>query len=183
MCPNTNVTAAKKYLRAAGDPSGFTFTAITSVALDPTSSAQAIAAQSELAQAGIKMNIQNLAGDAYIQDWLKGTFQAAFAWNGADPDPYTMYGRYFGKGADLGVPAGYSSPALQNLLLAGDESSSAAAQQKYYSQLSANLTGNAVWVWLFTSYDYAVVGHGVSGFNFFPSLSDSLQTLSSTSVS
>jgi peptide/nickel transport system substrate-binding protein len=183
ICPNTNIVAAKRYLKAAGDPSGFSFTAITSVALDPTSSAQAIAAQSELAQAGIKMNIQNLAGDAYIQDWLKGTFQAAFAWNGADPDPYTMYGRYFGKGADLGVPAGYSSPVLQNLLLAGDESSSLTAQQKDYSELSAKLTGNAVWVWLFTSYDYAVVGHGVHGFSFFPSLTDSLQTLSSTSVS
>jgi len=183
VCPNTNVAAAKSYLKAAGDPSGFTFTAITSVAIDPTSSAQAIAAQSELAQAGIKMNIQNLATDAYIQDWLKGDFQACFAWNGANPDPYTMYGRYFGQGANLGVPAGYSSPALQKLLLQGDESSSASAQQKYYSELSANLTGNAVWVWLFTSYDYAVLGHGVNGFSFFPSLTDSLQTLSSTSVS
>ena len=62
---------------------------------------------------GIKMNIENLAGNAYIQDWLDGHFQAAFAWNGADPNPYTMYGRYFGKGANLGVPAGYSSSALR----------------------------------------------------------------------
>ena len=121
--------------------------------------------------------------DVYIQDWLKGDFQAAFAWNGADPDPYTMYGRYFGPGADLGVPAGYSSPILQNLLVEGDESSSAVARQRDYSELSARLTANAVWVWLFTSYDYAVVGHGVHGFSFFPSLTDSLQTLSSTSVS
>ena len=44
------------------------------------------------------MNIQNLASNAYIQDWLKGKFQAAFAENGADPNPYVMYGRYFGPG-------------------------------------------------------------------------------------
>ncbi len=69
--------------------------------------------QSELAKVGIKMNIQNLASNAYIQDWLKGKFQAAFAENGADPDPYVMYGRYFGAGADLAVPAGYSSKSLQ----------------------------------------------------------------------
>ena len=31
-----------------------------------------------------------------------------------------MYGRYFGTGANLGVPAGYSSPALQKLLAQGD---------------------------------------------------------------
>ena len=183
LCPTTNLAAARSYLTAAGDPSGFSFTAITSVTLDPTSSAQAKAAQSELARVGIKMNIQNLKSDVYNQDWLKGDFQAAFAWNGADPDPYTMYRRYFGPGADLGVPAGYSSPILQNLLVEGDESSSAVARQRDYSELSARLTANAVWVWLFTSYDYAVVGHGVHGFSFFPSLTDSLQTLSSTSVS
>ena len=183
VCPTTNLVAAKNYLVAAGDPSGFSFTAITSVALDPTSLAQAQAAQSELAQVGIKMNIQNLASAAYDQLWLSGDFQAAFAWNGADPDPYTMYGRYFGQKADLGASAGYSSLRLQNLLAEGEASSSFAARLMYYRELSATLTRNAVWVWLFTTYDYAVVGHGVHGFTFLPSLTDSLQTLSSTSVS
>jgi peptide/nickel transport system substrate-binding protein len=183
ICPTTSVSKAKSYLAAAGDPSGFSFTAITSTDLDPTSAAQATAAASELAQAGITMHISNLAGDTYIQDWLKGTFQAAFAWNGADPDPYTMYGRYFGPGANLGVPAGYSSKSLQTLLVNGDEASSPVLRQKYYSALSANLTSNAVWVWLFTSFDYGVVGRHVSGFTLLPSLSDSLHTLASTSVS
>ena len=114
ICPTQNLTAAKKYLKLAGKPKGFTFTAITSTDLDSTSSAQAIAVQSELAKVGIKMNIENLASNAYIQDWLKGDFQAAFAENGADPDPYVMYGRYFGAGADLAVPAGYSSKTLQS---------------------------------------------------------------------
>ena len=91
---------AKSYLQKAGNPGGFTFTAMTSNDLDATSSAQAIAVQSQLTQAGITMNIQNLAGNAYIQDWLKGKFQAAFAENGADPNPYTMYGRYFAPGAE-----------------------------------------------------------------------------------
>jgi len=183
ICPVTNVAAAKKYLKAAGDPGGFTFTAITSDDLDATSAAQATAAQSELASAGITMKISNLAGDEYIQDWLKGDFQACFAWNSSNPDPYTMYGRYFGPGADLGVPAGYSSKSLQTLLVDGDEASSPALRGKYYSALSTNLTSNAVWVWLFTSYDYAVLGHQVNGFSFLPSLSDSLHTLSGTSVS
>ncbi|MGO9962205.1 MAG: ABC transporter substrate-binding protein [Acidimicrobiales bacterium] len=183
VCPSTNLVAARNYLMAAGDPAGFSFTAITSVALDPTSLAQAQAAQSELARVGIKMRIQNLASAAYDQLWLTGHFQAAFAWNGADPDPYTMYGRYFGQGADLAVPAGYSSPRLQNLLAEGEASSSLVARMTYYQELSAALTRNAVWVWLFTTYDYAVVGHGVHGFTFLPSLTDSLETLSSTKVS
>jgi peptide/nickel transport system substrate-binding protein len=183
VCPTPSIATAKSYLRKAGDPSGFSFTAITSTDLDPTSAAQATAMQSELAQAGITMNISNLAGDAYIQDWLKGNFQAAFAWNGADPDPYTMYGRYFGAGANLGVPAGYSSAALQKLLLEGDTAANPANQAKVWKALSANLTSNAVWVWLFTAYDYGVTTSSVHGFSLAPTNSTSLDSLKSTTVS
>src|SRR5262249_31784628 len=116
VCPTQNVSRAKSYLQKAGNPGGFTFTAMTSNDLDATSSAQAIAVQSQLKQAGITMKIQNLASNAYIQDWLKGSFQAAFAENDADPNPYTMYGRYFAPGANLGIPSGYSSAALQRIL-------------------------------------------------------------------
>ncbi len=182
VCPAQDIAKAKSYLQKAGDASGFSFTAITSTDLDPTSAAQATAMQSELAQAGITMNIQNLAGNAYIQDWLGGKFQAAFAWNGADPDPYTMYGRYFGTGANLGVPAGYSSPALQKLLLEGN-TATGATKRMYWTQLSDNLTGNAVWIWLFTAYDYAATTSSVHGFTFAPTNSTSLDSLRSTTLS
>ena len=139
--------------------------------------------QSDLAKVGIKMNIQNLAENAYIQDWLKGNFQAAFAWNGADPNPYTMYGRYFGTGANLGVPAGYSSPQLQKLLAAGDTATGAAAQKNLWSSFSKQLTSNAVWIWLFTGLDYAVTTPSVHGFALAPTNSTSLDALRSTSLS
>jgi peptide/nickel transport system substrate-binding protein len=183
VCPTPNISQAKDYLSKAGSPSGFTFTAVTSTELDPTSAAQATVVQSDLAQAGIKMNIDNLAGDAYIQDWLKGKFQAAFAWNGADPNPYTMYGRYFGTGANLGVPAGYSSPVLQKLLKQGDEAASPATQKGIWAQLSKQLTSQAVWIWLFTAYDYAAVSKSVHGFNLWPTNSTSLLSLRSASIS
>ena len=174
---------AKSYLQKAGDASGFSFTAITSTDLDPTSAAQATVVQGDLAQAGIKMNIQNLASDAYIQDWLKGKFQGAFAWNGADPDPYTMYGRYFGTGANLGVPAGYSSPQLQKLLTEGDVATSLASRKMIWTELSNTLTSNAVWIWLFTAYDYAAVASSVHGFSLHPDNSTSLVSLRSATFS
>jgi peptide/nickel transport system substrate-binding protein len=183
ICPTQNIPHAKKYLKLAGKPKGFSFTAITSTDLDSTSAAQAIAMQSELAKAGIKMNIQNLASNAYIQDWLKGKFQAAFAENGADPDPYVMYGRYFGAGADLGVPAGYSSSSLKSVLLSGDENSTAAGQKADWAALSKNLTSNAVWIWLFDSYDYAVLSPTVKGFTLSPVNTTQLSSLANTSVS
>jgi peptide/nickel transport system substrate-binding protein len=183
VCPSPNVAMAKNYLQKAGDAKGFSFTAVTSTDLDPTSAAQATVVQSDLAKVGIKMNIQNLAEDAYIQDWLKGSFQAAFAWNGADPNPYTMYGRYFGTVANLGVPAGYSSAQLQKLLAAGDTATSASAQKSLWASFSKQLTSNAVWIWLFTGLDYAVLAPSVHGFAFAPTNSTSLDSLRSTSFS
>ncbi|MFY9781989.1 MAG: ABC transporter substrate-binding protein [Acidimicrobiales bacterium] len=183
ICPTQNLTLAKHYLKLAGKPNGFSFTAITSTDLDSTSAAQAIAMQSELAKVGIKMGIQNLASNAYIQDWLDGKFQAAFAENGADPDPYVMYGRYFGAGADLAVPAGYSSASLKSILLAGDENSTAAGQKADWAELSKNLTSNAVWVWLFDSYDYAALSPTVKGFTLSPVNTTQLSSLATTSVS
>ena len=183
ICPTQNLKLAKTYLKAAGKPSGFSFTTITSTDLDSTSAAQAVAMQSELAQVGIKMKIQNLASNAYIQDWLGGKFQAAFAENGADPDPYVMYGRYFGKGADLGVPAGYSSKSLQSLLLAGDENSTAAGQAKDWAAVTTNLTSNAVWIWLFDSNVFAALSPTVHGFTLSPVNSTQLYSLATTTVS
>ena len=156
---------------------------MTSTDLDPTSAAQATVVQSDLAKVGITMNIQNLAEDAYIQDWLKGKFQAAFAWNGADPNPYTMYGRYFGTGANLGVPAGYSSAQLQKLLAEGDTATTATAQKSLWTSFSKALTSNAVWIWLFTGLDYAALAPSVHGFTLAPTNSTSLDSLRSTSLS
>ncbi len=58
ICPTTSSPRPRATCRTAGDPSGFSFTAITSTDLDPTSAAQATAAASELAQAGITMHIR-----------------------------------------------------------------------------------------------------------------------------
>ena len=113
----------------------------------------------------------------------RASFQGAFAWNGADPDPYTMYGRYFGTGANLGVPAGYSSPQLQKLLTEGDVATSLASRKMIWTELSNALTSNAVSIWLFTAYDYAAVASSVHGFALRPTNTTSLDSLSSATFS
>jgi peptide/nickel transport system substrate-binding protein len=183
ICATQNLKQAKKYLKMAGKPKGFTFTAITSTDLDSTSFAQAIAMQSELASVGIKMNIQNLASAAYISDWLAGKFTAAFADNGANLNPYVMYGRYFGAGGTLSAPAGYVSPTTQKLLLSGDETATTAASNKAWNSFSANLTSNAVWIWLFDSYQFAALGSNVKGFTLSPVNTTQLLSLDKTTVS
>ena len=180
-CGTQNLTQAKQYLAAAGMSKGFSFTAITSDALDATSEAQAVTAQSDLAQVGIKMTIDNLGENDYIQRWLKGQFQAAFAENGANPDPYIMYGRYFGPGANLAIPSGYSSPALASLLTNADENPSASTRASLYAQISTYLVDHAVWIWLFDSYDYTVLASNVHGYTPLPN--EQLSALATTTVS
>jgi peptide/nickel transport system substrate-binding protein len=180
-CGTQNLAQATHYLAAAGMSKGFSFTAITSDALDATSEAQAVTAQSDLAKVGIHMTIDNLGENDYIQRWLKGQFEAAFAENGANPDPYIMYGRYFAPGANLAVPSGYSSPALASLLTNADENPSASTRASLYAQISAYLVNNAVWIWLFDSYDYTVLASNVHGYTPLPN--EQLSALATTTVS
>jgi peptide/nickel transport system substrate-binding protein len=180
-CATQNLIQAKAYLQKAGTPNGFSFTVLTSEELDGTSTAQATTIQNELSKVGIKMNVDNVAGSQYIQQWLKGKFQGALAENGANPSPYIMYGRYFGAGASLAVPAGYSSPTLKSLLLKADQSNSQSQQSSLYKQFTGQLTDNAVWVWLFNAYDYYALSPHVQGFSPLPS--GQLTSLATASVS
>ncbi|HEX5195240.1 MAG TPA: ABC transporter substrate-binding protein [Solirubrobacteraceae bacterium] len=168
-CATQNLAQAKSYLAKAGDPHGFSFTVLTSQELDGTSTAQATTIQNQLSKVGIKMSIDNVAGSQYIQQWLKGKFQAALAENGANPSPYIMYGRYFGAGASLAVPAGYASPTLKSLLARADQSNSQATQSTLYRQFTNYLVNNAVWVWLFNAYDYYATSSSLQGFAPLPS--------------
>jgi len=180
-CGTPNLTQAKSYLKAAGLPSGFSFTAMISDQLDGTSEAQAVAVQADLAKVGIHMTIQNVGQNDYIQRWLDGDFQGVFAWNGANPDPYIMYGRYFGPGANLGVPSGYSNPTLANLLTQADEQANPTTRGQLYGDITSYLTNNAVWIWLFDSYDYFVLASNVHGY--VPLPSGQLTGLAKTTVS
>jgi peptide/nickel transport system substrate-binding protein len=180
-CGAQNLTLAKHYLAAAGMSKGFSFTAMISDALDATSEAQAVTAQGDLAKVGIHMSIQNVGENDYIQRWLKGDFQAAFAENGANPDPYIMYGRYFGPGANLAVPSGFSSKALATLLTNADQNPSAATRTSLYAQITSYLVDHAVWIWLFDSYDYTVLSSNVHGYSPLPN--EQLTALAKTTVS
>lgn len=164
ICPTQNLAQAKKYLAAAGNAGGFTFTVLGSDDIDGTTAASLTEIQNELSQVGITMTINNENSSQYVQDWLAGNFQATYAENSANPNPYIMYDRYFGTGASLAKPAGYANPALAKLLADADTTTSPVAEAKAYANVSAYMTKNAVWDWLFDSYDYAAMGSNVKGF-------------------
>jgi peptide/nickel transport system substrate-binding protein len=179
-CPTRDVARAKSYLAQAGVPGGFTFDAMYAPEEDPTSEAQVVSVQSQLAQVGIQMKPDNQAGDAYVQRWLAGSFDAAFALNGAGTDPATMYDRYFGAGANLARAAGYSSPALAQLLREGDASTDRATRKAVYQQVFRHLEDNAVWIWLFDADQYTALTARVHGYQAVPT--GSLESLATATL-
>ena len=164
VCPRQDTAKAKSYLSAAGNASGFSFTVLVSNDIDATTSAAMTEVQNELAQVGIKMTINNETTGQYVQDWLAGNFQATYAENGANPNPYVMYDRYFGTGASLVKPSGYVNSTLASMLTKADAATTPAAETKDYKAVSTYLTAHAVWDWLFDGYQYAVMSKQVKGF-------------------
>lgn len=180
-CPTQNIAKAKSYLAKAGKSSGVTVNTIVSTGEYSTSVNEAQALKSQLAKAGITLNLEVLDSNAYIARWLKGDFDAAVALNGGNPDPNTMYGRYFTTSGNLNAVAGYSSPELDKLFVEGRSTTKVSERKAIYTKISEQLTANAAWVWLFSSYNYTATTKAVSGFT--PMATGSLQFLRDTTVS
>jgi peptide/nickel transport system substrate-binding protein len=180
-CASRDVNKAKTYLANAGLAGGVTIKTIVSTGEYATSVNEAQNLQAQLKDAGITLQLETLESGAYVDRWLAGTFDAAVALNGGRPDPDGMYGRYFTSTGNLNKVAGYASPELDQLFAQGKATTDPAQRRTIYTQISNNLETNAVWIWLFSSYDYTAATAGVKGFT--PMSNGSLQYLRETSLS
>ncbi len=163
-CPEQDLSKAKDYLAKAGTPDGFALNLMTSQGLYSTAVDEAQNIQAQLGKIGIKVNVQTLDSNTYVQKWLAGDFDAAIAQNAGSVDPNTMYARYFTSTGTYNKVAGYSSPELDKLFAQGIATTDTAERKSIYKELSAQLVDNAVWIWLFTPKEYIVLNSGVGGF-------------------
>src|SRR5439155_25920517 len=145
-CPRRDVEAAKRHLAAAGHAGGLTLSTIVSQGEYATSVNEATNIQSQLAEAGITLNLDVLESGAYVDRWVAADFDTAVALNGGRPEPDGMYGRYFTSTGNLNKVAGCSSPALDALFAQGKAAADPAARKVIYQQVSAELENNAAWV-------------------------------------
>lgn len=178
-CPTKDIAKAKRYLAAAGNPN-VVLNTIVSKGLYATALAEAQNVQAQLKEIGVTLNLQMLDSATYVSKWLAGDFDAAIALNGGRVDPDNMYRRYFTSKGNLNKVAGYSSATLDELFDKGVETSSPATRKAVYKQISAELENQAVWVWLFTAYDYQIYTPKLVGFT--PMANSSLLTLRSASL-
>lgn len=179
-CPTRDLDKAKDYLDKAGLSGGVTIDTIVSQGEYATSVNEAQNLQSQLAEAGITLNLEVLESGAYVDRWVAGDFDAAVALNGGRPDPDGMYGRYFTSTGNLNKVAGYSSPELDALFAKGKATADPDERKAIYDDVSELLEDNAVWVWMFTSYTYTATDSSVQGF--VPMANGSLQYLRTTTV-
>ena len=179
-CPERDLDAAADYLEASGNAGGLEIDAIVAQDLyaGAVDIAQAVAAQLE--EANITLNLEVLESGTYIDRWIAGDFETAIALNGGRPDPDGMYGRYFPSTGNLNQVAGYSSDSMDALFAAGKSESDPEARKQIYADVSAELTNNAVWVWLFSGYTYTAVSDSVTGFT--PMATGSWQYLRTTGL-
>jgi peptide/nickel transport system substrate-binding protein len=163
-CAKQDLKKAKAYLQKAGTPDGFTLNVMTSQGLYSTAVDEAQNVQAQLGKVGIKVNVQTLDSNSYVQKWLAGDFDAAIAQNAGSSDPNTMYARYFTTGGTYNKVAGYSSPELDKLFADGIATTDTGKRKTVYKELSDQLVDNAAWIWLFTPKEYIVLNSGVNGF-------------------
>jgi peptide/nickel transport system substrate-binding protein len=163
-CPSADVDKAKQYLEKAGYGDGLKLKAIVMQGGYSTAVSEAENIQAQLKKAGITLQLETLESGTYVKRWTDADFDLAVALNGASPDPDATYGRYFTKDGSLNKVAGYSSSKLDKLFQQGRAETEEKDRKKVYSQISEELENEAVWIWLFSPYDYTATAKNVKGF-------------------
>lgn len=180
FCYTQDVDKAKQLMADAGHADGFTATVIAATGEPPTAAAEAQVIQSQLAAIGIKLDIQMLELNVYVDKWLAGDFDMAVALNGGRADPYTMYSRYWAKAGNLQKVSNYTDDTLDTLLAEGRAETDVEKRKAIFQKFEAHLAEMAPWVWLSTGYGYTAQQKTVSGFE--PTPTGSLFGLSKVTI-
>jgi len=126
--------AAKKLLADAGLPNGFSFTAV--VINVPFFSAQAEAIQGQLAQIGVKMEVQTVEPAQLLAKFaIEKSADAYFSTTGGFVDPAKTVAQLYLSNSTLN-PGGYNNPKIAELAAKGLEATDQAQRAPHYQQIS-----------------------------------------------
>ena len=168
FCYTPDLAKAKQLMSDAGFPNGFSATVIAATGEPPTASAVAQVLQSQLAQINIKLTIQMMELNVYVDRWLKGDFDMAVALNGGRTDPYTMYNRYWTKAGNLQKVANYIDDTLDTLMQQGRDETDPAKDKAIFEQFERHLAEMSPWIWLYKPDNYTAQTLNVKGFVSYP---------------
>lgn len=163
FCYEQDIEKAKALMAEAG-LDGFTAKVIAATGEPPVASAEAQVLQSQLAEIGVKLEIELMELSVYVDRWLAGDFDMAVAQNGGRADPYPMYNRYFTKEGNLQKVSNFADDEIDSLLQQGRVETDLDKRKEIFAKFEQRLTELAPWVWLSTSNTYTAQLKTLSGF-------------------
>ena len=164
FCYARDVEKAKRLMAEAGLAEGFSATVIAATGEPPTAAAEAQVLQAQLAEIGVKLDIEMMELNVYVDTWLKGDFDMAVALNGGRPDPFTMYNRYWTKSGNLQKVSNFADDTLDALLQQGRAETNPEKRKAIFADFEKQLAEKSPWIWLYTSYGYTAQQKSVQGF-------------------
>jgi peptide/nickel transport system substrate-binding protein len=180
FCYTQDVAKAKELMAASSSPDGFTAKVIAATGEPPVASSEAQVLQAQLAEIGVKLEIEMLELNVYVDRWLAGDFDMAVAQNGGRPDPYPMYNRYFTKDGNLQKVSNFANDEIDSLLQQGRTETDVAKRKVIFQTFESKIAELAPWVWLSTSNTYTAQLKTVHGFE--PSPTGTLFALSKVTI-
>lgn len=179
FCYEQDVEKAKQLMAESG-VSGFTAKVIAATGEPPVAASEAQVLQAQLAEIGVKLEIEMMELNVYVDTWLAGNFDMAVAQNGGRPDPYPMYNRYFTKDGNLLKVSNFVDDTLDTLMREGQAETDPAKRVEIFHKFENHLVEQSPWLWLSTGYGYTAQLKTVSGF--VPSPTGTLFGLTEVSV-
>lgn len=179
FCYEQDVEKAKQLMAESG-VSGFTAKVIAATGEPPVAASEAQVLQAQLAEIGVKLEIEMMELNVYVDTWLAGNFDMAVAQNGGRPDPYPMYNRYFTKDGNLLKVSNFVDDTLDTLMREGQAETDPAKRVEIFHKFENHLVEQSPWLWLSTGYGYTAQLKTVSGF--VPSPTGTLFGLTDVSV-
>jgi peptide/nickel transport system substrate-binding protein len=180
FCYEQDIEKAKQLMAESSAPDGFTAKVIAATGEPPVASAEAQVLQSQLAAIGVKLEIELMELNVYVDRWLAADFDMAVALNGGRPDPYPMYNRYFTKDGNLVKVSNFVDDELDSLMQQGRVETDIAKRKEIFQKFEARLAELSPWIWLSTSNIYTAQLKTVHGF--VPSPTGTLFGLSAVTV-
>src|SRR5206468_1629559 len=148
-----DVAKAKQLLQQANvGPIEFTMLTQTTEPAYAKDIAQLV--QAQLAEIGVKMNIQTLEFTQWVDRWLKADFDMAPGLNGGGPDPDFYIFRYFTNDGNLNFVTSYQNPVSSDAIKQARATTDVAKRKDLYTTAQKELVNGVPFIWLYVGRDY-----------------------------
>lgn len=140
---------------------------------DPSWNPIALATQANLADVGIKVNLESIANATFRERVGKGDFDIAIGnWSPDFADPYMFMNYWFetGKQGAAGNRSFYSNPKVDALLVSAANATALPERTRLYQEAQKIVVGDAAYVYLFQKNTQIAMRSSVKGLSFNPML-------------